>query len=139
MNNPVPHFNQPSRPTSPSSPSSPSTSTSQPSSSGRSLFQMVRDNYPDYDDDEVDDMVRGILSRARPDINPLRGVAEREHMRAVTDFQRLQHRAATRQQMSMLPFMQSLVTVGPPVKIHPFDSGERDMAAHENPKLPAID
>ena len=118
----------------------PSTSTSQPSTSRhRSLFQTVRDHYPDYDDDEVDHMVRAILSRALPAVNPVREAADREYMRTATDFQRLQDRAATRQRMSILPFMQSLVTVGPPVKIHPFDSGIREMAAHENPDLPALD
>jgi len=100
---------------------------------------MVRDNYPDYDDDEVEHMVRGMLSRALPESNPVREAAHREYMRTETDFHRLQDRAATRQRMSMLPFMQSLVTVGHSNKIHPFDSGEREMAAHENPKLPAID
>ena len=130
MNSQVPHFNRPSRPTSPSSPSS---------SSNRSLFQIVRDNHPDYDDNEVDDRVRGILSRAFPESNSVREAAEHEYMRSATDFQRLQNRAAMRQRMSMLPFMQSLVTVGPPVKIHPFDSGIREEAAHENPKLPALD
>ena len=117
--------------------SRPSTSTSQPSSSGRTLFEMVRDNYPDYDDDEVDHMVRGMISRARPAVNSVREAAER--LQDETDFQRLQARAATRQRMGILPFMQGLVTVGPPVKIHPFDSGIREMAAHQNPDLPQLD
>jgi hypothetical protein len=69
-----------------------------------------------------------MLSRALPANNPVREAAER-----------LEDRAVARQRMSMLPFMQSLVTVGPAVKIHPFDSGEREMAAHENPLLPKLD
>jgi len=101
------------------------------------MFQMVRDHYPDYDDDEVDHMVRGMISRAQPEINPLRGVAERETMRAAVDFQRLQERAAASERMSILPFMQSLFTSGPPRKIHPSDSTFRRRAAHEGlPDLP---
>jgi hypothetical protein len=108
--------------------------------------QDIRNNKPDeprsYTDDEIEHMVRGMISRSHPEMDPNRGVAERDTVRTITDFQRLQDRAVTRQRMSMLPFMQSLVTVGPAVKIHPFDSGEREEAAHENPKLtkiPALD